>query len=488
MATKTKRPSRPPFVLALLSGIVFMILFDFASVNVALATMQVDLGIDQADLQWVVITYGLSSGGFLLLGGRAADLLGRKNVLVTGLCLFTAAALGASLAGSLGPLVVARGLQGLGAALAAPAALSILTGTFAEGPARTKALGIYGAVGGSAASVGVIAGGALTTELGWEWIFRMNGVVGIALITMIAISIPRMERPARGPVDVLGAVLVTSGLIVFVYGINKTVEFGWTSTTTLGFLAVGAVLLAAFVAVERRAVAPLLPMSMFRHRTLTTAIIVTMLVFGSFFATMFQLSLFTQQVLRYSAIHTGVAYMAITITTIIVAAVIAPRVVERRGSGNALVIAETASAIGILLLARAPVDAAYWGDLVVGFVLVGVGIGFAGMAAQVAAFVGIEQTVAGLAGGMVETAREVGGAFGVAIVAIVAFGRAKDALASLGGAEDAVRLAAVEGFQLGSLVAAGLAIAAAAAAWLLLRPAELRLRGPSPAVEIAPLV
>jgi EmrB/QacA subfamily drug resistance transporter len=482
------RPTRPALILALVCGVGFMVTLDIAIVNVALPTLQVDLGLAQSDLQWVVITYGLTLGGFLLLGGRAADLLGRKNILLTGLGLFTAASLAAGLSHSLFPLVAARGLQGLGAALAAPSALSILTGTFPEGPERIKALGVFGAVGGSAASVGVIAGGALTSGPGWEWIFLINVPIGIGLIAMIATSIPATERPVRGRADVLGAVLVTTGLMSVVYAINKSIEYSWSSAETIGFLVAGAALLATFIAVEHRVASPLLPLSMFRRRTLTTANIVAVLVFGSFFATIFQASLFMQQVLRYSAIHTGVAYLAIAGTAVVVAAGIAAKVVGRLGSGSALAIGETASAIGLILLARAPADAAYWPDLFPGFLLVGIGIGFAGMAAQVAAFIGVEQSVAGLAGGMVETAREVGGALGTAIVATVAVGRSNDALGSLGGAAAAAPLALTEGFQRGSLVAAGLALAAALAAGLLLRPAERALRDATPATVAEPVL
>jgi len=363
-------------------------------------------------------------------------------------------------------------MQGLGAAFAAPAALSILTGTFREGPERTKALGVFGGVSGSAASVGVIAGGVITSGPGWQWIFLVNVPIGVGLITMVALRLAPDVRRARGPADVLGAVLVTSGLMSVVYAINKSIDDGWTSATTIAFLAAGAVLLALFIACERRAVSPLLPLSMFRRRTLTTANIVAVLVWGAFFATIFQASLFMQQVLEYSAVQTGVAYIAIAGTVVVVALGFAAKLVQRGGSWGALVVGQTAAAVGLLLLSQAPVDAAYWPDLFPGFLLVGIGVGLSGMALQVAAFIGVEQSVAGLAGGMVETAREVGGAVGVAIVATVAVGHANDVLASLGGSEQAVPVALTAGFERGSIVAAGMAIAAALAAGLLLRPAE----------------
>jgi len=476
MATTTTRPTHPALILALVSGVSFMLSLDIAVVNVALPTLQTELGAAQSELQWVVITYGLTLGGFLLLGGRAADLLGRKRIIVAGLSIFTAASLAAGLSNSLGPLVTARAVQGLGAALAAPAALAILTSTFREGPQRTKALGIFGAVSGCAASVGVIAGGLITSGPGWEWIFLVNVPVGIVLIGLMVRSLPPDRREARGPADVLGAVLVTSGLMSVVYAINKSVDHGWTSATTLAFLAGGAVLLVLFIACERQALSPLLPLSMFRRRTLTAANIVAVLVWAAFFATIFQASLFMQQVLRYSAIQTGVAYIAIAGTVVVVALVFAAKLVQRGGAWGALVIGQTAAAIGLVLLSQAPVDASYWSDLFPGFLLVGIGVGLSGMALQVAAFIGIEQSVAGLAGGMVETAREVGGAIGVAIVATVAVGHSNDVLASLGGSEESIPTALTAGFERGSLVAAGLAVAAALAAGLLLRPAEMATR------------
>jgi EmrB/QacA subfamily drug resistance transporter len=479
MTATPSRRLRPGAILALVCGAQFMVVLDIAIVNVALPSLQADLGVAQSDLQWVVITYGLTLGGFLLLGGRIADLFGRRNVLVAGLTLFTASSLAAGLSNALGPLVAARAVQGLGAALAAPAALSILASTFPEGAERNKALGIFGAVGGSAASVGVIASGVLSSGPGWEWVFLINVPIGAALVTLVLRFVPRGEPAARGSADLPGAIAVTTGLMAIVYAINKSIDAGWTSATTLGFLAAGAVLLAAFVAIESRSRSPLLPLAMFRRRTLTTANVVAALVFASFAALIFQASLFMQQVLHYSAIRTGVAYLAIAVTAFVVAGAVAAKVVDRRGAAVALVIGQSSSALGLLLLARVPADAAYWTDVFPGFLALGVGIGFSGMAAQVAAFIGVEDAVAGLAGGMVETAREIGGALGTAVVATVAIARSDELLGRLGGAgssasaSSAARAVALtEGFQRGLLVAAGFSIVAALAAGLLLRRAE----------------
>ena len=475
-----RRAIKPGVILALVCAAQFMVILDFAVVNVALPSLQADLGVDQSDLQWVVITYGLTFGGFLLLGGRAADLLGRRRVLVAGLTLFTAASLGAGLSGGLGSLVAFRAVQGLGAALAAPAALSILANTFAEGDERNKALGIFGAVGGSAAAFGVILSGALSSGPGWEWIFLINVPIGIVLVGCALAYVPESAPVERGSADVLGAFSVTAGLMAIVYGINKSVEFGWTSATTVGFLAGGAVLLGLFVLVEARASAPILPLGMFRRRTLSTAIVVAGLMWASFFATVFEASLFMQQVLRYSAIRTGVAYLAIALTSVVIAAGVAARVVGRFGPARTLVAGQLFAAAGLLLLAQVPSDAAYWPDLFPGFVALGVGVGFSAMAAQVAAFTGVPESVSGLAGGMVETAREIGGALGTAVVATVAIARTNEVLGP-------PAVALTEGFQRGALVAAGFNVVAAVVAGLLLRRAEQAAAVTEPpAVEAMP--
>jgi EmrB/QacA subfamily drug resistance transporter len=461
-----------------------MVVLDIAIVNVALPSIQTDLGLKQSSLQWVVITYGLMLGGFLLLGGRAADLLGRRRVLLAGLALYTISSLAAGLSGSLGQLVVARAGQGLGAALASPAALSIRASTFAEGAERNKALGAFGAVGGSAAAIGVIVSGALTSGPGWEWIFYVNVPVGIILMALIVRYVPAGTRTGTGGADVLGAAAVTAGLMAIVYAINKSVDKGWTSSTTTGFFALGAALLLFFVLVERRATSPLLPLSMLRRRTLTAAIAGAALVFGSFFATIFQASLFMQQVLRYSPIETGVAYLAIAGVSLIVAAGVAARVVGRLGASWALAMGQSAAAVGLLLLANVPSEASYWPDLFPGFVLLGVGIGFSAVAVQIAAFIGVEEAFTGLAGGMVETAREVGGALGTAIVASVAIARTDHVVGALGDAPAAQQIALTKGFQRGSLIAACFSVASVLVALLVLRPAE-RAAAPTPMNELA---
>lgn len=459
-------------ILALVSGTQFMLILDLAIVNVAIPSMQIDLRLDQADLQWVVITYGLALGGFLLLGGRAADLYGRRRVLVAGLGLFALASLSAGLADSLWQLVVSRAVQGLGAALAAPAALATLTSTFPEGAARNKALGIFGAVGGSAASIGVIAGGLFTEGPGWEWIFFVNVPIGAALIGLILVLVPAAAPAEDRSADVAGALAVTAGLMATVYAINQSVDHGWTSSTTLGFGVLGVALLAVFVLIEVRSAAPLVPLSVFRRPTFTAANIVAALLWAAFFATIFQGTLFLQQTLGYSAVGTGAAWLASTVSSLVVAAAIAPGFVGRFGASSALVVGQVLIAIGLLTLGRAPVDAAYWSDLFPGFLGFGLGLGFSIMAVQVAVFTGIDQSTAGFAGGMIETSREVGGALGIAVVATIAIARTEDVLDGLAGGPGDTAMALTEGFQRASLVAAGLSMAAALAAGFVLRRAE----------------
>jgi EmrB/QacA subfamily drug resistance transporter len=481
--------TRPGVTLALVCTAQFMLILDLVVVNVALPTMQKDLRLSPSDLPWVVITYGLTFGAFLLLGGRAADLLGRRNMLVAGLTMFTAGSLAAGLAGSLIPLLVARAVQGLGAAMAAPAALSILTGTFAEGPARNKALGIFGGIASSAACLGLVVSGVLVGGPGWRWIFLINVPIGIALAGFVLKCVPKGEQAHRGSADVLGAVTVTTGMLGIIYAINKSVGYGWTSPATLGVLACSAAMLGLFVIVEQRVNAPLIPLSMFRLKTLITAIIVAGLVMGSFFGTGFQITLLLQQVLGYSPLRTGAAGVITAVSSIVVASAIAARVVGRIGAARTLVIGQGIASAGLLYLSRTPAHAGYWSDLFPAFLASGIGIGLSGVAVQVAAFIGVKNKVSGLAGGMVSTAQEVGAALGLAIIATAALARSAE-VTRAAGSQTAVRaLAQTAGFQRGALVAAGFSIAAALAAGLLLRRAErtaASARPQEPAPEPAP--
>lgn len=464
----TGRSPNPALILALVCAAQFVVVLDISVVNVALPSIERELGASPSSLQWIVIAYGLTLGGFLLLGGRLADLFGRRSTLATGLVIFAAASLAGGLSNSLGVLIGARAVQGLGGALALPAALSIVTSTFAEGAARNKALGIFGAVGGGAASVGVIAGGALTDGPGWEWVFLINVPIGIVFAGLVFLLVPPSARAARQSLDLLGAASVTAGVMALVYAINKSVDFGWSSATVLGFLAAGAALLAAFVQIERKVSSPLLPLSMFRHRSLTAALAVSTLLFGSFFATIFQGTLYMQQVLAYSPIRTGVAWLAATAGSFVVAGGVAPAVVGRYGAARTLVVGQLIVAAGLFRLGGIAAGDSYWSGLFPAYLALGLGIGLAVVAIQVAAFRGVPEHASGLAGGMIETSREVGGAVGVAVVATIAIARFDAATADGLG-----RVAALtEGYQRASVVAGVISLAAALAAGLLLRRTE----------------
>ena len=341
-----RRPARAAITLALVCGAQFMFILDLAIVNLAVPSIQEDLGLSPSQPQWVVVVYGLTFGGFLLLGGRTADLVGRRTVLVAGLGVFTLASLSAGLAGSFGTLVASRAVQGVGAAFAAPAALSILTSTFPEGALRNRALGVYGAVGAAAASVGLVLGGALTTGPGWPWVFLMNVPIGVGLIGLALAHLPSAPPDGHGTADVPGAAAVTAGLLALVYAINESVERGWTSRTTIGFAALGTVFLVVFAVVERRAPSPIVQRSVYRQRTLVVAMGVAALVFASFLGFNLQLTLFMQQVLGYSAIEAGLAWLATSTLAVVMGVAVAARLIGRVGAGRTLLAGQLSAAAG----------------------------------------------------------------------------------------------------------------------------------------------
>jgi EmrB/QacA subfamily drug resistance transporter len=402
-----------------------MVVLDIAIVNVALPSIQQDLGIEQSTLQWIVIAYGLILGGFLLLGGRMADLLGRRRMLLTGLTLFTAASLLAGVAGSAELLIGARALQGFGAALLPPAALSILAVTFAEGAERNRALGIFGPTAGISASVGVIASGLITDGPGWRWVFFINVPIGVLLIATAAVFLAVDARDRRGErFDMAGAVTVTAGLLLLVYALNRGADVGWGSVSTLGLFATSAVMLSAFVRIEARSRSPLVPGSAVRNRTLVAANLSAFFVFGALFAFIFLGSLLMQQVLAYSPTRTGVAWLATTAASFVAAAITGAKLVAVVGVRRLLVAGLSLLAIAALLLTRVPADGHYATDLLPALLLVGVGGGLSAPSAQIGALSGVTHSMTGLASGLVETMREIGGAVGVAIVSTVLVSRA----------------------------------------------------------------
>ena len=362
------------FALALIVTAQFMVVLDVAIVNVALPSIKTDLNFSQENLQWVITSYSIFFGGALLLGGRLSDLLGRRRLFVAGILLFTVSSLLDGFAWSEGSLIVFRSLQGLGAALVSPAALSMLTTLFREGRERNKALGIWGAVSGSGGAAGVLLGGALTSAFSWSWIFFINVPVGLLVLALS----PVLLRESRADLDhrhfdSAGAASITGGLMVLVYAMTRATQHGWANAQTIGLLVAAAVLIVSFVVIELRSKAPLLPMRIFRLRSLTAANVSGLMLGGAIFAQFFLLTLYMQQVLHYSALKTGVAYIALTLTIIVFSGV-AQALVTRLGVRRVLTTGMLLSAAGLILYAQLPVDGQYFWDLFPAFLLSGIGL------------------------------------------------------------------------------------------------------------------
>jgi EmrB/QacA subfamily drug resistance transporter len=472
--------TRAWLVLALVCAGQFMVVLDVAIVNVALPSIQTDLGVSQNDLQWAVTAYGIFLGGFLLLGGRAADRLGRRRVFVTGVLVFAGSSLVAGLSTTLGVLVAARGAQGFGAALTASAALSILTATFAEGPARTRALGVWGAISASGATVGVVMSGLLTDGPGWEWIFFINVPVGLALAGAASRLLPETHGERRHGFDVLGAVTITAGLLLLVFGVNRGGIWGWTDARTAGVLAASLALHAAFLVIESRVSEPLVPLGRVADRTVGLANVVAFLLLGSFFSLIFVGTLVMQQVLGFSALQAGLAWLTVSVPALVTAATTGAVLVERIGVRPILVTGLSILAVALFGLSQLDAGASFASGLLPWFVMAGIGIGLCFPTAQVAAFTGFDESDSGLASGLVNTSQEVGGAVGVAVLAAVAIAVSGDAAASGAGRVDAL----ADGFARAFLVGGFVAIGGIVMATLLPRPATRRRGAPSAAMSL----
>jgi EmrB/QacA subfamily drug resistance transporter len=414
-----RRPN-PWVALALIVAAQFMVVLDISIVNVALATIKSDLHFSEAGLQWVISAYAIVFGGFLLLGGRLADIFGRRRIFVIGIALFTLASALSGLSWSAGSLVAFRGLQGLGGALFAPAGLSLLMTTFREGRERNLALGIWGAASGSGAAVGVLLGGVLTSYFDWPWVFYINVPVGLALIVLV----PRLLNESRADAasrhfDIAGATSITASLMLLVYALTRATQSGWGSLSTVLLLAVSAALAVAFVAIERRAEAPLLPFEVFRGTTLGTANLITAIIASIAFSQFFLLTLYLQQVLHYSAARSGLAFTAIA-GTVAVMSNVAQKLVTRFGPRRVLAVGLLFAAASEALLTRLPVQGHYVRDLLPSFFLIGVGLGISFVAVTIAALAGVPGRDAGIASGLVNTSRQIGGAIGLAAVTTIA--------------------------------------------------------------------
>src|SRR6266702_2506472 len=402
---------------ALLAVAYFMTIVDLTITNVALPTIGRKLHFPQSDLQWVVTAYSLTLGGFLLLGGRAADLLGRRRLFMAGLTIFTGASLACALATSDMFLIIMRGLQGLGAAVVLPAALSIVMNMFSEGAERNKALSAWGGIGATGATVGLLAGGVLTRYAGWSYIFYLNVPIGAAVLLLARRVVPESSlRGARRRYDPLGAVTVTGALVVLVYAISQAPAVGWTATRTLAMLAASAALLAGFLVIETRAEAPLLPLRLFRLKTLAGSNAVSFLLGASFFA--FIGTLYMQQVLGYSALKTGVAWLATSLTALALAGP-AQLLVTRASAKLVMAAGMTLTGAGSLWATQVPAHGHYWANLAGPFFVAGGAI-FVFITVSIGALAGVADHDAGVASGLLNTSQQIGGAIGVAVASTVA--------------------------------------------------------------------
>jgi EmrB/QacA subfamily drug resistance transporter len=462
--------------LGLLLGVQFMVVLDIAIVNVALPSIQKDLGFTQENLQWVVSAYALLFGGFLLLGGRVADLIGRRRVFIAGITVFTLASLFSGLAWSEGALIGARALQGLGASMITPAALSILTTTFAEGKERNAALGAWGAVGAFGAVAGVLLGGVLTSLLSWQWIFFVNvpiGTLGFALAPLLLSE----SRDARAKsFDIPGAVLVTGALVTLVFGITQANSYGWASAATIGIFVAAAALLAGFVAWESRTAEPLMPFSIFRLRTVVGANIAGLILGTALFAMFLMLTLYMQQVLGYSPMKTGVAYLAVAGTAIVWSA-LAAQLVTRVGVKPVLVAGMAFLSAGLLYFTQVSVGGSYLGDLLPGFLLISIGMGFSFVPISIAALAGVKAAEAGFASGLINTSQQIGGALGIAALSAVATSSTTDAVKS----GSTLPVALTDGFHSAFVGGTAIALVGVLVALFVVRRRDL-----TDAVEAAP--
>jgi EmrB/QacA subfamily drug resistance transporter len=452
--------------LALVCVAFFMVILDVAIVNVALPSIQRDLELSDSRLQWIVTAYSLAFGGFLLLGGRAADLLGRRRVFMFGMVLFIGGSLACGLSESGTALIVFRALQGLGGAVVSPATLAIISDAFRHDVAeRNKAFGIWGGVAGSGAAAGVLLGGVLVEYLGWEWIFFVNVPVGIAILALTPwlISEGRIEGADRR-VDALAAILVTSGLVLFVYAMSEAPRDGWLTVQTIGLSALAVVLVAAFFWREERSDAPLVPLGLFRIRPVLVANLSGLLLGATIFGGFFLLTLYMQNVLGYSALEAGFAFLA-TAGVTIPGAAIAQNVITRAGVKPVMALGSVFLAFAYIWYTQLPVDGSYWTHLFIPYVISGFGLAFMFIPMSIAALSRIEDRIAGVASGLLNTSQQLGGALGVALISTVSIERTQT-LAD-GGQPDLSDITG--GYNWGFAMAAVFALGAVFVAFAVLR-------------------
>jgi EmrB/QacA subfamily drug resistance transporter len=455
-----------------------MDILDVAIVNVALPTIQQDLEFSQQNLAWVVSAYALTYGGLLLLGGRIADTIGRRRVFMTGVVVFGASSLVAGLAWSDAVLIAARAFQGVGAAMMTPAALALLMNTFTEGGERNKALGIWGAVGASGGTIGVLLGGIFTDTIGWEWIFYLNVPVCALILLATPVFVGESRAPSTGKgFDIPGAATITGAIALLTYGLIDAESAGWSSGQTIALFVASAVLFLSFIAVERRSAAPLMPFSIFKLRSLTGANVGGFSLGASVFGMIFIATLYMQQVLGYTPIEAGLAWLAMSVAAV-VSAIVTSLFVEKIGARWPIAVGLSLAALAFGLLSGVPVDGDYAIDLLPGLLIFGIGLGMAFVAASIGALEGISESASGLASGLINTMQQVGGALGVAILATVALTHSNGLIET---GEDPAH-ALTSGFSNAFYAGIGLAVLGVLGALLLIRARP----GEEPVTELQP--
>jgi EmrB/QacA subfamily drug resistance transporter len=466
--------SRKWFALAIICVAQFMVILDVSIVNVALPSIQRGLHFSEQNLLWVLNAYALFFGGFLMLGGRVADKLGRRRVFVTGVMLFSVASLFCGLASSSGWLVAARAVQGLGAAILSPAALSILTVTFKEGTERNKALSIWGAIAGAGGAFGVLLGGILTQEVGWQWIFYVNVPIGsLVVLASFFILAPSLSEDERRGFDIPGAIALTASLVLMVFALVKSTSWGWATTRTVGTLAISIILLGAFILIERRTTSPLVPLSIFANRSLSISNVVSLALGASIFSMFYFLSLYMQEVLGYSALRTGIGYLTIA-SAIIIAAGAAQALVAKFGIRSVMTLGMLLASGGLVYFTQISPHGSYVATLLPGFLLAGVGLGLSFVPVTIGAVSGVVADEAGVASGLITTTQQIGGALGVAVLSTIAVSATTKFASSHGHGHQEAIAALNHGFSLAFWFGALFAAVGAVVAFFGMKGSEAR--------------
>lgn len=453
--------------LLVLAGAQFMVVLDATIVNVALPSIQEALDFEStAQLQWLITSYTLLFGGFLLLGGRLADLYGRRKIFMAGLALFAGASLLAGLAQNPTQMIVFRGLQGLGGALLAPSALSLVLSIFAEGKERNKALGIWGGVAAGGGAVGLLLGGILTQYVDWRWIFFINVPIAAFLAYMAMAHVPKsLPTQQRSSLDLVGAVTVTSGLMLLVYGIVKAPDQGWLDQNTLLYFAAAFTLLAVFIWNEMRVKHPLMPLRIFKNKNVSTANLMQIPIAGGMMSLFFYLSIYMQQILQYSPLKTGALFLPFTATIGITAAIVSKKITDITPR-TILMIAPLLVASGLLYFSRIPVNGNYLTDVLPGIILMASGMGATFVALTLAATSGVKQQESGLVSGLLNTSQQLGGAIGLAVLSAISTAITNNAIAAELGNPVAIPAALVQGFHMAFIIGAALAVVASIIAFV----------------------